>query len=48
MRWLISVGNAFRGSRREEICRGLGMGRDEAPRTGEEGRVRSGVPGRDT
>lgn len=44
-----SVGKALRGSRREEeICKGPLSGREAAPRVGEEGRVRAGVPGSET
>jgi hypothetical protein len=49
MRWDISVGRALRRSRRDEMCKGPGMGRAAAPlRVGDGGRVRAGVPGSET
>lgn len=49
MRCEISVGSAFKGSLWvEERCRGPLIGLADAPRTGDEGLVRSGVPGADS
>jgi hypothetical protein len=49
IRWETSVGSALSGSRREERWRGPGRGRAAAPvRVGDDGRVRAGVPGRET